>query len=104
MGVLDLSTSKFKDSEVQDGDDSSSLASDTQTGVKNIEAISQTWTKWSLAIAYLGIFLLAFFTSLEGQTTTNLTVFATSAFSTHSLVATVLVVQGVVNGELGSKA
>lgn len=46
------------------------------------------------------IFLLAFFTSLEGQTTTNLTVFATSAFSLHSLVATVYVVQGVVSGKL----
>ena len=45
------------------------------------------------------IFLLAFFTSLEGQTTVNLTVYATSAFQTHSLVATVFVVQGVVNGE-----
>lgn len=45
------------------------------------------------------ILLLAFFTSLESQTTINLTVYATSAFSTHSLVATVLVVQSVVNGE-----
>ncbi|KAL8937589.1 MAG: hypothetical protein Q9211_003606 [Gyalolechia sp. 1 TL-2023] len=98
-----------------DDDDQSSLDSYQQTGVKNIEAISQTWTRWSLISAYLGtedflnplepetdrrrfsIFLLAFFTSLEGQTTTNLTVYATSAFSTHSLVATVLVVQGVVN-------
>ncbi|KAL8874646.1 MAG: hypothetical protein Q9174_000051 [Haloplaca sp. 1 TL-2023] len=80
-----------------DDDDQSSIASDEQSGVKAIEAISQTWTTWSLAAAYLGIFLLAFFTSLEGQTTINLTVFATSAFSTHSLVATVLVVQGVVN-------
>ncbi|KAI4169854.1 MAG: hypothetical protein LQ343_005403 [Gyalolechia ehrenbergii] len=78
-------------------DDQSSLDSYEQTGVKNIEAISQTWTRWSLVSAYLGIFLLAFFTSLEGQTTTNLTVYATSAFSNHSLVATVLVVQGVVN-------
>ena len=49
---------------------------------------------------FYSIFLLAFFTSLEGQTTTNLTVYATSAFKTHSLVATVLVVQGVVNGEI----
>ncbi|KAL8927527.1 MAG: hypothetical protein Q9208_002332 [Pyrenodesmia sp. 3 TL-2023] len=80
-----------------DDDDRSSLSSYYQAGVKNIEAISQTWTKWSLICAYIGIFLLAFFTSLEGQTTINLTVFATSAFSTHSLVATVLVVQGVVN-------
>ena len=44
------------------------------------------------------IFLLAFCTSLESQTTTNLTVYATSAFAEHSLVSTVLVVQGVVNG------
>ncbi|KAL8742192.1 MAG: hypothetical protein Q9190_005285 [Brigantiaea leucoxantha] len=78
-------------------DDGSSLGSSEQVGVKKIEAISQTWTKWSLASAYLGIFLLAFFTSLEVQTTTNLTVYATSAFASHSLVATVLVVQGVVN-------
>ena len=44
------------------------------------------------------IFLLACVTSLEGQTTVNLTVYATSAFSLHSLVSTVYVVQGVVNG------
>ena len=48
------------------------------------------------------IYLLAFVTSLESQTTTNLTVYATSAFKVHSLVATVLVVQGVVNGMLFS--
>lgn len=69
----------------------------TQAGVRGIEAISQTWTKWSLIAAYIGIYLLAFVTSLEGQTTTNLTVYATSAFAKHSLVATVLVVQQVVN-------
>lgn len=42
------------------------------------------------------IALLAFATSLEAQTTNNLTIFATSAFSSHSLVATVGVVQAVV--------
>ena len=46
----------------------------------------------------ISIFLLAICTSLESQTTINLTVFATSAFSKHSLVSTVLVVQQVVNG------
>lgn len=36
-------------------DDRSSLSSgDAQTGVKGIEAISQTWTQWSLIAAYLG--------------------------------------------------
>ncbi|KAL9033544.1 MAG: hypothetical protein Q9180_005891, partial [Flavoplaca navasiana] len=87
-----------KEGIAQVDDDRSSLSSyDTQHGVKNIEAVSQTWTKWALVAAYAGVFLLAFFTSLESQTTINLTVYATSAFSLHSLVSTVLVVQGVVN-------
>ncbi|CAF9933023.1 hypothetical protein IMSHALPRED_009041 [Imshaugia aleurites] len=80
-----------------DQSSSSSNADATQTGVENIEAVSRTWTQSSLIAAYLGIFLVAFCTSLEGQTTTNLTVYATSAFAEHSLVATVYVVQGVVN-------
>ncbi|KAF2481708.1 putative siderophore-dependent iron transporter [Neohortaea acidophila] len=67
-----------------------------QHGVKRLEAISSTWTRSGLAVAYIGIALLAFATSLEVQTTGNLTIFATSAFSSHSLVATVGVVQAVV--------
>ncbi len=41
---------------------------------------------------------MAFCTSLEGQTVVSLSVYATSAFSTHSLISTVYVVQGVVYG------
>lgn len=41
---------------------------------------------------------MAYSTSQEQQTTVNLTPYATSAFSAHSLVSTVLVIQGVVNG------
>lgn len=43
---------------------------------------------------------MAFCTSLEGQTVSSLTAYATSAFSKHSLISTVLVVQNVVNGEI----
>ena len=40
---------------VQGEEDQTSLSSDTtQTGVKNIEAISQTWTQSSLVAAYFG--------------------------------------------------
>ncbi|KAM0716729.1 hypothetical protein Q7P37_008174 [Cladosporium fusiforme] len=67
-----------------------------QVGVKRLEAISSTWSRWGLFAAYFGVCLLAYATSLEGQTTVNLTIYATSAFKAHSLVATVLVVQGVV--------
>jgi hypothetical protein len=45
------------------------------------------------------IFLMAFCTSLEGQTIMSLSAYATSAFSKHSLISTVLVVQNVVNGQ-----
>lgn len=38
-----------------DEDDGLSVSSyEAQAGVKGIEAISQTWTKWALAFAYLG--------------------------------------------------
>lgn len=73
-----------------------STTGSAQAGVKRLEAIAATWTKSALYIAYLGIALTAWATSLESQTTTNLTVYATSSFSAHSLVSTVLVVQGVV--------
>lgn len=33
---------------------STSSDDDAQAGVKNIEIISQTWTKWSLLCAYIG--------------------------------------------------
>lgn len=41
---------------------------------------------------------MAFCTSLEGQTVLSLSAYATSSFSKHSLISTVLVVQNVVNG------
>ncbi|KAK5118290.1 hypothetical protein LTR62_002803 [Meristemomyces frigidus] len=67
-----------------------------QVGVQRAEAIASTWTKTALYVAYLGIALTAWATSLESQTTINLAVYATSAFSAHSLVSTVMVVHGVV--------
>lgn len=41
--------------DAQHEDDQASLSSDaTQTGVKNIEVVSQTWTQASLIASYLG--------------------------------------------------
>lgn len=54
-----------------------------------------------IVVLFFGrIFLMAFCTSLEGQTVASLAVYATSSFSKHSLISTVLVVQNVVNGGL----
>ncbi|KAG0160297.1 hypothetical protein PDIDSM_7824 [Penicillium digitatum] len=74
-----------------------STPDDMQEGVQKIEAINLTWTTKSLMVAYISIFLMAFCTSLEGQTVMSLSAYATSAFSKHSLISTVLVIQNVVN-------
>ncbi|OAA54126.1 siderochrome-iron transporter [Niveomyces insectorum RCEF 264] len=50
-----------------------------------------------LAIAYAGLLLVAFTTSLEAQVTAPLAAFAVSSFQHHSLLSTVYVVQGVIN-------
>ncbi|KAL1839284.1 hypothetical protein VTJ49DRAFT_1684 [Mycothermus thermophilus] len=71
--------------------------SDVQDGVRQIEAVARTWSKRALLVAYLGVFLMAFTVSLEGQVTYSLAAFAVSSFNNHSLLSTVYVVQGVVN-------
>ncbi|KAI0476968.1 siderophore iron transporter mirC [Xylaria cf. heliscus] len=81
----------------REGPVSGNGSGETQEGVRQIEAISMVWSKWGLIAAYFGIFLMAFTTSLEGQVTYSVVAFATSSFSSHSLIATVYVIQGVVN-------
>lgn len=86
----------FDDHASEHSESDSNSHESAQAGVKRLEAIASTWSKAGLYIAYLGIGLTAWATSLESQTTINLAVYATSSFSAHSLVSTVLVVQGVV--------
>ncbi|GAB7336974.1 hypothetical protein MBLNU457_g2396t3 [Dothideomycetes sp. NU457] len=67
-----------------------------QAGVQRLEVVASTWSSWSLIAAYAGVYLMAYATSLEGQVTTNLTPYATSAFNSHSLISTVAVIQSIV--------
>ena len=39
------------------GNNASPTPRDAQAGVKNIEAVAMTWTKWSLIFAYAGYIL-----------------------------------------------
>lgn len=88
--------SSSRTNEDDDADDDAASEYSAQAGVKRLEAIASTWSRWGLFAAYFGICLLAYATSLENQTTVNLTIYATSAFKAHSLVATVLVIQNIV--------
>ncbi|KAL2139358.1 hypothetical protein VTI28DRAFT_5297 [Corynascus sepedonium] len=88
---------------VADGQDSTEGSTigdsepEVQDGVRRIEAVARTWSRWGLMVAYMSIFLMAFTVSLEGQVTYSLAAFAVSSFNNHSLLSTVYVVQGVVN-------
>ncbi|KAI0115791.1 siderochrome-iron transporter MirC [Nemania sp. FL0031] len=84
------------------GRESNSAEIDTQDGDKATEATSTVWSNCRLSVAYSSIFLMAIATSLESQVTYSVVAFATSSFSSHSLIATVYVVQGVVNAVFNS--
>ncbi|QDS75197.1 hypothetical protein FKW77_008748 [Venturia effusa] len=68
-----------------------------QAGTKKIEAITSSWSRWGLIVAYVSLMLMANSTSLEVQVTSIMTPYATSAYSAHSMVSTISVIQGVVN-------
>ncbi|KAK9448576.1 major facilitator superfamily domain-containing protein [Limtongia smithiae] len=68
---------------------------EVELGVHKAEILSQLWSQHGLHVAYIGLFCLAFTTSLSGQVAALLTPFATSEFHAHSLLATVSVVQGI---------
>ncbi|CCX15014.1 major facilitator superfamily-domain-containing protein [Pyronema domesticum] len=68
-----------------------------QTGVARSAAISRTWTRRALWIAYGGMFLMCLSTSLDAQSTINLNSFATSSFKAHSLLSTVSVITNILN-------
>ncbi|KAA8892923.1 major facilitator superfamily domain-containing protein [Sphaerosporella brunnea] len=71
-----------------------------QTGVLKTEAIQKSWTRRSLWTAYTGMFLMCLSTSLDSQTTSNLSSFATSGFGKHSLLSTIGVIGNVLNAVL----
>ncbi|EOD53017.1 Major facilitator superfamily [Neofusicoccum parvum] len=67
-----------------------------QQGVKEAEAITQTWTKKSLIIAYLLILIVFFVDSLEQQISNNLLPYVYSSFAAHSLVTTASIMSSII--------
>ncbi|CAK7213184.1 hypothetical protein SCUCBS95973_001714 [Sporothrix curviconia] len=96
--VTDLDTDPAVDALSSSSSSSSSASSDSDldAGMPPQTAFL-TGSHRRLAIAYAGLLLVAFTTSLEAQVTAPLAAFAVSSFSNHSLLSTVVVVQGVVN-------
>lgn len=69
-----------------------------QAGVQKIEATTSVWTKTTLIIAYVMIWVIYFVDSLQQGTTGNLTPWVTSAFKQHSLTPTVNIMSNIIGG------
>ncbi|KAL3483756.1 major facilitator superfamily domain-containing protein [Aspergillus germanicus] len=69
--------------------------SDMQDGVRVAEAVTSTWSKKSLIIAYASMWLLYFTNGLNNNLTSNLDPYITSDFQSHSLINVIGVVKSV---------
>lgn len=67
-----------------------------QDGVREAEAITQTWTRKSLVISYLLILLVFFVESLEQQVSNTLLPYVYSSFAAHSLVTTASIMSSII--------
>ncbi|XAO25870.1 hypothetical protein I312_104700 [Cryptococcus bacillisporus CA1280] len=68
-----------------------------QRGVQNAEAITLTWSRTSLIIAYAFMFLLYFVNAFQSSITGNLSAYIVSDFSAHSLIPTIGIVSNVMS-------
>lgn len=72
------------------------LLGDKSPGVKRIEAISASFTRWSKISLFVSIFLVAYAYGLDGTVRYTYQSYATNSYATHSLLATVNVLRAVI--------
>ncbi|KAI8186041.1 Siderophore iron transporter [Colletotrichum sp. SAR 10_65] len=89
-----------KDPEIVDEKPSSEIDPNTGglAGVEKIEALTQTWTKPWLIVAYIFIWLVFFTDSLQQQIASSLLPYAVSDFGLHGLMAATGIISNIVAG------
>ncbi|KAF1840249.1 MFS general substrate transporter [Cucurbitaria berberidis CBS 394.84] len=63
-----------------------------QKGIRNVEAVTLSWTKTSLACAFVCMWFLYLTNGFQSNITSNLTPYVTSDFQEHSLITVISVV------------
>ncbi|TFK23755.1 ferrichrome-type siderophore transporter [Coprinopsis marcescibilis] len=86
----------LKDVESASAGTSIASTDEGHTGVRKIEATHKVFGRHSRWFLFIGLGLAAYIYSLDGTTTYSYLAFATSAFSKHSLLSTVQVVQIII--------
>ncbi|KAI8641662.1 major facilitator superfamily domain-containing protein [Parasitella parasitica] len=72
-------------------------AEDAQKGVKDVEAVTLTWSKASLIAVFINIWLLYFVNAMQSSILYNLIPYVTSDFSSHSLLNVIYVVASAIS-------
>ncbi|TPX70382.1 hypothetical protein SpCBS45565_g01825 [Spizellomyces sp. 'palustris'] len=80
-----------------DTDSTSSEPVPTQAGVKNVEAIKTAFGKVDFWVMYIGLLLVAYISSLDGQSFWTLEPFITSSFSAHSMLTVLPIINQIIN-------
>ncbi|CAK7233331.1 hypothetical protein SBRCBS47491_008572 [Sporothrix bragantina] len=65
---------------------------DLQQGVRDVEAITLSWSKWHLAAVLFNIWMLYFVNAMQSSILSNLIPFLTSDWESHALLTTIYVV------------
>lgn len=71
---------------------------EVQVGVRNMEAITMAWSKTTLIVVFVLIWVTFFILLTQSTTGGALTPYVTSAFQQHSLTPTVGIVSSILNG------
>ncbi|KAK3933558.1 major facilitator superfamily domain-containing protein [Diplogelasinospora grovesii] len=78
--------------------DSDEVSLDAQAGVQNVEAMTKTWSRSHLILAYVTIWFIYFVDAMQQSTTSSLTPYVTSSFYAHSLTAATSVMSSLIGG------
>ncbi|UKZ76794.1 hypothetical protein TrVFT333_004506 [Trichoderma virens FT-333] len=81
-----------------DGDKEAAVHQDAQAGVQGVEAIAIVWSKTSLIVAYILIWIVYFIVLMQQGAEAALNPFVTSAFQQHSLTPTVGILASIIGG------
>ncbi|KAJ5884737.1 MFS siderophore iron transporter [Penicillium taxi] len=67
-----------------------------QQGVRDIEAVTQAWSKWSLIAIFVNIWFLYFTNSFQSNILSSLVPYITSEWEAHSLLNTIYIVSDAI--------
>lgn len=96
---------KLEETQATEVGGSSNLTKDEQTidknaqaGVQKVEAIATVWSRTTLIVAYVLIWVVYFIMLMQQAAAAALTPYVTSAFQSHSLTPTVGILSSIIGG------